>query len=96
MPGRLPQDAGSTVGRYPAPVGFSDWTLGAGAFGPAFGNATAVTTAYRNCVCGVHDNVKTYVFALNAPLTTGKTVTSITLPATVSGGQFHVFDVKFQ
>jgi hypothetical protein len=39
---------------------------------------------------------ETYVFALNAPLTTGKTVTSITLPATVSGGQVHVFDVKFQ
>ncbi|HZD70248.1 MAG TPA: GH92 family glycosyl hydrolase [Actinomycetes bacterium] len=77
-------------------VGFSDWTLGAGAFGPAFGNTTAVTTAYRNCVCGVHDNVKTYVFALNAPLTAGKTVTSITLPATVTGGQFHVFDVKFR
>src|SRR6266508_1946306 len=80
----------------PVTVGFSDWTLGAGAFGPAFGNTTAVTTAYRNCVCGVHDNVKTYVFALNATLTAGKTVTSITLPATVSGGQFHVFDIQFQ
>jgi predicted alpha-1,2-mannosidase len=77
-------------------VGFSDWTLGAGAFGPAFGNTTAVTTAYRNCVCGVHDNVKTYVFALNAPLTAGKTATSITLPATFTGGQFHVFDIQFQ
>ncbi len=77
-------------------VGFSDWTLGAGAFGPAFGNTTAVTTAYRNCVCGVHDNVKTYVFALSAALTAGKTVTAVTLPATVTGGQFHVFDIKFQ
>ncbi len=77
-------------------VGFSDWTLGAGAFGPAFGNTTAVTTAYRNCVCGVHDNVKTYVFALDAALVAGKTVTSVTLPATVTDGQFHVFDIEFK
>ncbi len=77
-------------------VAFSDWTLGAGGFGPLPSNATAATTAYRNCTCGVHDYVKTYVFAISANLTAGKTVESITLPANLSGGDFHIFDLAFR
>jgi len=70
--------------------------LGAGGFGPLPSNATAATAAYRNCTCGVHDYVKTYVFAISANLTAGKTVESITLPANLSGGDFHIFDLAFR
>ena len=44
----------------------------------------------------MHDYVKTYVFAISANLTAGKTVESITLPANLSGGDFHIFDLAFR
>ncbi len=73
---------------------FSDWTLGAGGNPPVAGNATAVTTTYRNVTGNQQDPVKTYVFSVTANLTAGKTVASITLP-TASGGDAHVFAIGF-
>ncbi|MGH8960099.1 MAG: GH92 family glycosyl hydrolase [Jatrophihabitantaceae bacterium] len=73
---------------------FSDWTLGAGNNQPVAGNITAATTAYRNASGNSQDNVKTYVFGVDAPLTAGKTVASITLPMAV-GGDAHVFAIGF-
>ncbi len=79
-------------------VGLSDWTLGAGGFGPLAGNVKAVRTAYRDCIYGqpCMDGVTTYVYSESAALAAGKTIVSVTLPSTVSGGQFHVFDIAFK
>ncbi len=78
-----------------ATIGFSDWTLGAGAEGPAFGNRVAVTTPYRNQTSGGNQVINTYLFT-TAPiaLTAGKTVQSVTLPSsTTGGGEIHVFSI---
>jgi predicted alpha-1,2-mannosidase len=78
-----------------ATLGFSDWTLGAGANPPAFGNTIAVTTPYRNVTSGGNQTINTYVFsAAPIALTAGKTVQSVTLPSNLSGGgEVHVFAV---
>ncbi|HEX8917659.1 MAG TPA: GH92 family glycosyl hydrolase, partial [Chloroflexota bacterium] len=80
------------------PVTLSDWTLGAGSFGPVAGNVKALTTSYRDCIYGqpCMDGVTTYVYSLSASLTPGKTVVSVTLPSTVTDGQFHIFDLAFK
>jgi predicted alpha-1,2-mannosidase len=72
--------------------GLSDWTLGASAFPPAFGNITVATTAYRDSTSGGSaQQIKTYMFAADAALTAGKTVSGITLPSSIDQGQLHVF-----
>jgi predicted alpha-1,2-mannosidase len=71
---------------------FSDWTLGAGGFPPLPGNITAVTMPYRNFTGNQRDNVTTYVFAMEAPVSVAKTVASITLPQ-ATGGDMHVFAI---
>ncbi len=73
---------------------FSDWTLGAGSNQPVAGNVTAAATTYRNASGNQQDKVKTYLFGIDAPLTSGKTVASITLP-TSTGGDAHVFAIGF-
>jgi hypothetical protein len=78
-----------------ATVGFSDWTLNAGASKPLPGDTTAVATAYRNTGSGGKDNVKTYVFATKIPLDVTKQVASITLPVTGSTGTDHLFAYGF-
>jgi hypothetical protein len=77
-----------------ATVGFSDWTLNAGASKPLAGEATAVTTSYRDEDSGDKNTVKTYVFAVKVPLTAGKQVASITLPTT-SDGSAHLFALGY-
>jgi predicted alpha-1,2-mannosidase len=78
-----------------ATIGFSDWTLGGGGGAVAFGNRLAITTPYRNETSGGSQQISTYLFT-TAPiaLTAGKTVRSVTLPSTTSGGGImHVFSV---
>jgi predicted alpha-1,2-mannosidase len=78
-----------------ATIGFSDWTLGAGASAVAYSNRIAATTPYRNQTSGGNQKINTYLFT-TAPiaLTAGKTVQSVTLPATVTGGgAIHVFSI---
>ncbi len=77
-----------------ATVGFSDWTLSAGAATPKFGNVIIATTPYRNGTDGSTQKVKTYIFAETVPLDTGKTVASVTLPATLSQGSIGVFAIN--
>jgi predicted alpha-1,2-mannosidase len=78
-------------------VGFSDWILGAGSFQPLAGNMKAVTTSHRDCTSRCRtDPTIAYVYSLAVALTPGRTVVAITLPSTVSQGQFHVFDVAFK
>jgi predicted alpha-1,2-mannosidase len=71
---------------------FSDWTLGAGGFPPLPGNLTAVAMPYRNFTGNQRDNVTTYAFAMEAPVSVAKTVASITLPQ-ATGGDMHVFAI---
>jgi hypothetical protein len=76
------------------PARFSDWTLGGGGGTMLPGNYDAVSMPYRNYSGNARDNVVTHVFALDATLTAGKTVSSITLP-TATGGDMHVFAIGF-
>ncbi|HEY0807686.1 MAG TPA: glycoside hydrolase domain-containing protein, partial [Pseudonocardiaceae bacterium] len=78
-----------------ATIGFSDWTLGGGGGTPAFGNQIAVTTPYRNMTSGGAQQIATDVFATTPiALAAGKTVASVSLPASTSGGgMIHVFAV---
>jgi predicted alpha-1,2-mannosidase len=78
-----------------ATIGFSDWTLGAGAEQPGFSNRIVATTPYRNQTSGGNQQINTYLFA-TAPiaLTAGKQVKTVTLPSsTTGGGSIHVFSV---
>jgi predicted alpha-1,2-mannosidase len=77
-----------------ADIGFSDWTLGGGSDQPSFGNTVALTTTYRDVMGGTTDPVGTDVFA-TAPiaLQSGKQLATVTLPATTTGGDMHLFAV---
>jgi len=77
---------------------FSDWTLNASKVQPSGGNTIAYTLPYRNNprAANKQEAVKTYLFYASTPLTptAGKTIESVTLPSTVSGGQMHIFAVS--
>ncbi|QFZ22923.1 glycoside hydrolase family 92 protein [Saccharothrix syringae] len=78
-----------------ADVGLSDWALGGAANQqPSYGNRIVATTPYRNSTGGESQRMDVHVFA-TAPiaLREGRQVRSVTLPATVTGGTFHVFAV---
>jgi predicted alpha-1,2-mannosidase len=72
-------------------LGFSDWTLGAGANPIAFNNVVAARMSYRD-TGGSPDQTTTYLFG-SAPisLNTSKTVASITLTNPANQGNLHVF-----
>jgi hypothetical protein len=72
----------------------TDWTKGGGGGTIVAGNTAALTCAYRDGGT-TKDNTMTYVWAVTQLLTnTASTVTSVTLPATVSGGVIHLFDIE--
>jgi hypothetical protein len=75
-----------------ADLGFSDWTLSAGTGTPNFGNVIVASAEYRNHTSG-KDPVKTYVFAQTIPVTSGKTIASVTLPPSVSQGSIGIFAI---
>jgi type II secretory pathway pseudopilin PulG len=54
------------------------------------GVTKAISLTYRVSTSGYH-SINNYVFATSVPVTSSKTVVSVTLPASVSNGQFHVF-----
>jgi endoglucanase len=76
-------------------LGFSDWTLNGGKVKPSFGNTISYAASYRSNprVTGGKQSGQTYIFYTSIALQAGKTFASVTLPATVSGGQMHVFAV---
>ncbi|MEV4315740.1 GH92 family glycosyl hydrolase [Actinocrispum sp. NPDC049592] len=77
-----------------AQVGFSDWTLGGGGQQPSFNNRIAATSSYRNSTNGTTQGLATYVFATEPITVDGtKTIRSVTLPLSVTGGSLHVFAV---
>jgi len=73
----------------------SDWTLNGSTVQPVSGNTTAYSLTYRNNPHATNGQqaVKTYIFYASAPLTANKTIKSVTLPSTVTGGQLHVFAI---
>ncbi|AHH97070.1 GH92 family glycosyl hydrolase [Kutzneria albida] len=80
-----------------ADLGLSEWLLKGGTEQPQFGNAVVATTPYVNSafpryMFRLQRPYKAYLFA-TAPitLTPGKQVRTITLPATTTGGEAHVF-----
>jgi len=82
-------------GTQDAAVGFSDWALGGAAdLPPSFDNRVVATTPYRDSTGGESQEMDVHVFATAPiPLEPGRRVRSVTLPATASGGTFHVFAV---
>jgi predicted alpha-1,2-mannosidase len=66
----------------------TDWAVTAQS-----GNRVVATMSHRNSVSGSSDNIQVFVFEQDVTLGTGKQVASVTLPASVSGGQLHVFAV---
>lgn len=77
-------------------LGLSDWTLGAGANPPQYGNVIAATTPYRDTTNGGKQVINTYLFGADAAITGGKTVVSVTFPSTVSSGELHAFAFTVQ
>ncbi len=75
-------------------LAWSDWTLNGGTGTPITADAIVASTTYRNTGGGAQA-IPTYVFYTFAPISSGKTVASITLPSsTVGGGQLHVFAIS--
>jgi len=68
-------------------LGLTDW-----ASAPAFGNSIAATMSYRNTGSG-KQTLNVYLFTAEFTIPQGKTLQSVTLPTTVSGGGLHVFAI---
>jgi predicted alpha-1,2-mannosidase len=81
--------------RQPVTLGFTDWTRAHGQQPVGHGNTVVAQMPYRNFTIwgGGRDPVPTYVFAATFAVLPGKTVRSVTLPATTAGGRMHVFAV---
>jgi len=78
------------------PIVFGDWTEGGGTFSIVPGDTLAITTTYRDGGTTKYATT-TYVYAFTASLTDAtSTVTSISLPSSVSGGSMHLFDIELQ
>ena len=75
-------------------LAWSDWTLGGGTGTPIAADSIVVSTTYRNTGSGAQA-IPTYVFYTSVTLTPGKTVASVTLPAsTNNAGRLHVFAIS--
>ncbi|HET9169290.1 MAG TPA: GH92 family glycosyl hydrolase [Actinospica sp.] len=77
-------------------LGLSDWTLNAGSSKPAYGNAIAATTSYRNCASGCangQQTVATDVFYTAVPVDPAKTLTGVTLPSGTVAADEHIFSI---
>ena len=79
--------------RQQVALGFTDWTRANGQLPIEHGNTVVAQLPYRNYTIwgGGRDPTPTYVFAATFPLTPGKAIRSVTLPATTNGGRMHVF-----
>lgn len=75
-----------------ATLSFPDWCLGGGGGTVPAGTTEAVTTTYRNSPSAAQ-TINTYVFATSVPVTSSKTVVSVTLPSSSSNGELHVFAI---
>lgn len=74
-------------------LGFGDWTLSANSSSPSFGNVEVPNTPYRNSIGGSSQTVNTDLLSASFPLAQGKTVASVTLPASTDESSLHVFAI---
>ena len=72
-------------------LGFADWQVSSTNALP-YNDVIAASMPYSNTVSG-QQTINTYVFETEVTLQANKTVQSVTLPTTVTGGQLHVFSV---
>ncbi len=70
-------------------LGLTDWATST----VSFGNTVVATMPYRNTKGG-QQSLTTNLFSTSVALQVGKTVQSVTLPITVTGGQLHVFAIS--
>jgi predicted alpha-1,2-mannosidase len=70
---------------------FDDWTLNGGSATAT--DTVALKTSYRNTGSGGKDSTSAYMFVQKVPLSPGKVVTSVTLPARANTGLLHVFGI---
>jgi hypothetical protein len=77
-----------------AALTMSDWTLGGGGYSLVAGNTIVATTPYRNGSDGSQDDTTTYVYQDTVPVDGSKTVASVTLPASTSGGAIGIFAIS--
>ena len=75
-------------------LAFSDWTLSGGAAAPLNGEQVVANTTYRDSAGGMQLNQMPNVFYMGVTLQAGKTLKSVTLPATVDRGNLHVFAIS--
>jgi hypothetical protein len=75
------------------PLSFSDWTLNYTKVAPVAGNQIVTAIPYLNTPKGKLI-LQTFVFYTDVELQAGKTIASVTLPKTTTGGQMHVFAVS--
>ena len=78
----------------PFSLAFSDWTLSGGTAALLNGEQVVVNTTYRDSAGGMQMNQMPNVFYVGVALQAGKTLQSVTLPATVNQGQLHVFAIS--
>ncbi|HEX4204639.1 MAG TPA: hypothetical protein VHZ51_10690 [Ktedonobacteraceae bacterium] len=74
-------------------LSLSDWTLGGGKLRMLASNRIVATLPYRN-ILGGGQNTSTYVFFTSVALQASRTIQSLMLPTTTTGGQMHVFAVS--
>ncbi len=70
-------------------LGLTDWVTSS----PAFGNSVVATLPYLNSTAGKSTTYTVHVFYTSVTLQAGKTLQSVTLPGTFTGGQQHIFAV---
>ncbi|GCE04257.1 hypothetical protein KDAU_15860 [Dictyobacter aurantiacus] len=76
----------------PFQLGFSDWTLNAHSQPPSFGNRYFYAMSSRNTRTG-QQQVSTYLFYAEMNIDPTRTVQSIILPSSTSGGHIHVYSI---
>ncbi|MEU8331394.1 GH92 family glycosyl hydrolase [Micromonospora sp. NPDC048839] len=77
-------------------LAFSDWTLAAGQATTRPGTTIAAAMPYRNqALAGGKETIPTYLYSASFAIDPRQTVVGVTLPATVSAGRLHVFDIGF-
>ncbi len=76
-------------------LGLSDWTLQNFTKAPSFHNRSMATLPHRNTSSG-QQTLRTFLFYTEQKLLSGKTVQSVTLPATTNQGQLHIFSIATQ
>ncbi len=74
-------------------VTLSDWTLNGKTAAIDASNQDAVVTSFRWTAAGAQEATPAHIFYTAVPLDAARTITSVTLPAWVSGGRMHLFSL---